>query len=74
MTFHPNAAALQLTWHKSSRSNDSGNCVEVAIPSGPVSYIRDSKNPSGPALAFDRAAHEAFVRSVAAGEFDFGLL
>ncbi|MET8625598.1 DUF397 domain-containing protein [Kitasatospora sp. NPDC004669] len=98
MTFHPNAAALKLTWRKSSRSNDSGNCVEFAMPEettifkkssysggnhncveiarpdGSASFIRDSKDPSGPALAFGRAAHTAFIRAVAAGEFDFGLL
>ncbi|MER7849972.1 DUF397 domain-containing protein [Kitasatospora sp. NPDC096077] len=73
MTFHPNASALNLIWRKSSRSNDSGNCVELALLREAVA-IRDSKNPSGPALAFDRAAHTAFIRAVAAGEFDFELL
>ncbi|MFH8382544.1 DUF397 domain-containing protein [Kitasatospora sp. NPDC018058] len=74
MTPHPNAASLKLTWRKSSRSNDSGNCVEVACLDGSASLIRDSKDPSGPALGFDRAAHEAFINAVSAGEFDFGLL
>ncbi|MGW2874200.1 DUF397 domain-containing protein [Kitasatospora sp. NPDC001225] len=64
----------QLTFKKSSYSNGDFNCVEVAIPGGPVSYIRDSKDPSGPALAFDRAAHSSFIAAVATGEFDFGLL
>ncbi|MFJ9947329.1 DUF397 domain-containing protein [Kitasatospora sp. NPDC091207] len=36
--------------------------------------MRDSKNPSGPALAFTAAAHTAFVTAVTAGEFDFDLL
>ncbi|MFF9639971.1 DUF397 domain-containing protein [Kitasatospora aureofaciens] len=74
MTFHPNASVLNLTWSKSSHSNDSGNCIEIARQGGSVSLIRDSKDPSGPALAFDRAAHTAFVNAVAAGEFDFGLV
>ncbi|MEU6967721.1 DUF397 domain-containing protein [Kitasatospora aureofaciens] len=74
MTSIPNAAAVTTAWHKSSHSNESTNCVEFAISSGPVTLIRDSKNPSGPALAIDRAAHTAFIQAVAAGEFDFGLV
>lgn len=61
-------------FRKSSYSGGDDNCVEVAVPGGPSSYIRDSKEPEGPALVFDRAAHAAFIRAVAAGEFDFGLL
>ncbi|MFD0410838.1 DUF397 domain-containing protein [Kitasatospora sp. NPDC058063] len=64
----------QPTFKKSSYSGGDENCVEVAIPGGPVSYIRDSKDPSGPALAFDRAAHSSFIAALATGEFDFGLL
>ncbi|MGW7449173.1 DUF397 domain-containing protein [Kitasatospora sp. NPDC054795] len=64
----------QPTFKKSSYSAGDDNCVEVALPDGPISYIRDSKDPSGPALAFDRAAHSSFVAAVATGEFDFGLL
>ncbi|GHF53634.1 hypothetical protein GCM10018790_34290 [Kitasatospora xanthocidica] len=64
----------QPTFKKSSYSAGDDNCVEVAIPGGPVSYIRDSKDPNGPALAIDRAAHTAFISAVATGEFDLGLL
>ncbi|MGW3071438.1 DUF397 domain-containing protein [Kitasatospora sp. NPDC001132] len=64
----------QLTFRKSSYSGGDYNCVEVAIPDGPISYIRDSKDPNGPTLAIDRAAHSAFITAVADGEFDFGLL
>ncbi|MET9400938.1 DUF397 domain-containing protein [Kitasatospora sp. NPDC002965] len=74
MTFHPNSATLKLTWRKSSWSNDSGDCVELAIPDGPATYVRDSKNPSGPALVLSAAAHSAFITATAKGEFDFGLL
>ncbi|MFE4481864.1 MULTISPECIES: DUF397 domain-containing protein [Streptomycetaceae] len=73
MTFIPNAATIAAVWRKSSHSNESTNCVEFALGE-PVSYIRDSKDPSGPALAFDRAAHSSFLAAVATGEFDFGLL
>ncbi|MGW3071437.1 DUF397 domain-containing protein [Kitasatospora sp. NPDC001132] len=73
MSFIPNAAAIAVRWRKSSHSNESTNCVEFAMGE-PVSYIRDSKDPNGPALAFDRVAHAAFIAAVATGEFDFGLL
>ncbi|MEV7022006.1 DUF397 domain-containing protein [Kitasatospora sp. NPDC093558] len=73
MTFIPNAEAVTATWRKSSKSNESTNCVEIALADSQASLIRDSKNPSGPALVFERAAHTAFIDAVAAGEFDFGL-
>ncbi|MFE2910117.1 DUF397 domain-containing protein [Kitasatospora indigofera] len=56
-------------WRKSSHSNnDGGDCIEVddANPG----RVRDSKNPHGPVLAFSPVALNAFVRAVAAGEFD----
>ncbi|MET7708896.1 DUF397 domain-containing protein [Micromonospora sp. NPDC005413] len=43
-------------WRKSVRSGpDGGNCVEVAV--------RDSKDPTGPVLAFTPDAWRAFVGS-----------
>ncbi|MFJ4189017.1 DUF397 domain-containing protein [Kitasatospora sp. NPDC089509] len=62
------------TFKTSSHSGGNDNCVEIAHPGSSVSLIRDSKDPSGPSLAFDRAAHTAFISAVTAGEFDFGLL
>ncbi|AUY54554.1 DUF397 domain-containing protein [Streptomyces sp. CB01881] len=61
-------------WRKSSRSNDSADCVEFATPGGAVTYVRDSKDASGPALALTASAHAAFIAAVANGEFDFDLL
>ncbi|MFH8385025.1 DUF397 domain-containing protein [Kitasatospora sp. NPDC018058] len=72
--YYPDASATGFVFKKSSYSGGNDNCVEIAIPSERVSYVRDSKDPKGPALGFDRAAHEAFIHAVAAGEFDFGLL
>ncbi|MFJ8476248.1 DUF397 domain-containing protein [Kitasatospora sp. NPDC094011] len=63
----------QLTFKKSSYSAGDDNCVEVAA-SGEQNFIRDSKDSDGPALAFGREAHAAFIGAVSAGEFDFGLL
>ncbi|MEV6816839.1 DUF397 domain-containing protein [Micromonospora sp. NPDC051296] len=49
-------------WRKSTRSNASGgNCLEVADNLPGVVAVRDSKDPTGPALAFAPAAWRAFV-------------
>ncbi|MDO3687659.1 DUF397 domain-containing protein [Micromonospora sp. C28ISP2-4] len=53
-----------VTWRKSTRSNGSGDCVEVADGLPGVVGLRDSKDPTGPALTFDRAAWSTFVASV----------
>ncbi|MGW5559141.1 DUF397 domain-containing protein [Micromonospora sp. NPDC003944] len=51
------------TWRKSTRSGsgDGGNCVEVADNLVGVVGVRDSKDPSGPALTFDPQTWKAFV-------------
>ncbi len=54
-------------WKRSSRSSGGNNCVEVAFVSGIVA-IRDSKNPTGPALVFTTPEYGAFVGGVADGE------
>lgn len=52
-------------WRKSARSGTSGgNCVEVADNLPGVVGVRDSKDPSGPALTFGAAAWRAFVDQV----------
>ncbi|MEU1644310.1 DUF397 domain-containing protein [Micromonospora zamorensis] len=48
-------------WHKSSRSNNGGNCVEVADNLPGIVGLRDSKDPSGPVLTFSPAAWATFV-------------
>ncbi|MBD0676201.1 DUF397 domain-containing protein [Streptomyces sp. CBMA156] len=57
-------------WVKSSHSTDGGQCVEVAPGFPNVMPVRDSKDPSGPALAFPTPAWQAFITAVRAGEFD----
>jgi hypothetical protein len=59
-----------VTWRKSRHSNPSGNCVELAeLPLGRVA-VRNSRQPSGPALIYTRAELAAFVQSVKEDEFD----
>ena len=53
------------TWRKSTRSGGSGgNCVEVADNLPGVVGVRDSKDPTGPALAFAPTTWAAFVANV----------
>ena len=55
-------------WRKSTRST-SGACVEVAPQPGAI-LVRDSKDPDGAILTFDRAVFAAFIDGVTHGEFD----
>ncbi|MEU1421319.1 DUF397 domain-containing protein [Kitasatospora sp. NPDC005751] len=57
---------VEVAWQKSSHSgNEGANCVEVASMPGTV-HVRDSKDRSGPQLAFEPAAWQAFVEFAAA--------
>jgi Domain of unknown function (DUF397) len=57
-------------WRKSTRSGNSGNCVEVARNLPGIVAVRDSKDPAGPALVAEPAAWQAFALAVKAGSFD----
>lgn len=47
-------------WRKSSYSSDGGDCLEVAGLTARTA-VRDSKNPTGPALILSDHAWAAFV-------------
>ncbi|WP_280231501.1 DUF397 domain-containing protein [Nocardia cyriacigeorgica] len=54
-------------WFKSSRSVQGKECVEVAhLPEAHVA-VRDSKNPTGPALIFTPTAWDAFLTRARTG-------
>jgi hypothetical protein len=57
-------------WRKSTRSGGvDGNCVEVADLTEGARAVRDSKNPTGPALMFTATEWSAFTAGVRDGEF-----
>ncbi|GIG86046.1 DUF397 domain-containing protein [Plantactinospora endophytica] len=52
-------------WRTSTRSStNGGNCVEVARNLPSIVAVRDSKDTTGPVLAFTPAAWQAFVGEV----------
>ncbi|MDO0935104.1 DUF397 domain-containing protein [Streptomyces sp. DG2A-72] len=56
----------QLTWFKSSYSDDEGgDCVEVAF--SVTIHVRDSKLPASPELHLTAPAWKAFISAVQPG-------
>jgi hypothetical protein len=49
-------------WRKSSWSTSEANCVEVASCEA-LTAVRDSKNPTGPVLAFPVSSWADFLRA-----------
>ncbi|MFC9228589.1 DUF397 domain-containing protein [Streptomyces decoyicus] len=65
----PVSSAL-VGWRKSSYSNGEGAaCIEVADGMPGAVPVRDSKNPTGPALAFRADDWASFISTVKNGEF-----
>ncbi|WP_329180405.1 DUF397 domain-containing protein [Streptomyces sp. NBC_01477] len=63
------AGGLAVAWQKSTYSNHQSACVEVGNFGQETVGFRDSKDPEGAVLTFDRSEVRAFVAAVAAGEF-----
>jgi hypothetical protein len=59
----------QSGWRRSRHCGEAAACVEVR-EIGDAIAVRDSKDPYGAVLMFDRHEWDAFVRGVRAGEFD----
>jgi hypothetical protein len=57
-------------FRKSSRSGQTGNCVEVADNLPGVVAVRDTKDRNGGTLLFTPEEWAAFVGGVKDGEFD----
>ncbi|MFF3225300.1 DUF397 domain-containing protein [Nocardia suismassiliense] len=57
-------------WFKSTHSSAVKDCVEVAHLDGGSVGVRDSKNPTGPALVFSPAAWDTFTSSLAQGDLN----
>ncbi|MFJ9975745.1 DUF397 domain-containing protein [Streptomyces cyaneofuscatus] len=63
MTHSPELSTAH--WRSSSYSNtNGGECVQVSDDFPGLVPVRDSKNPTGPALVLQAAAWSAFVSSV----------
>ncbi|MFI5776002.1 DUF397 domain-containing protein [Nocardia sp. NPDC051570] len=57
-------------WFKSSRSVGKDACVEVAFLDAGVVGVRDSKNPTDPALIFTPGEWDAFIAGAMDGRLD----
>nr|WP_275106924.1 DUF397 domain-containing protein [Nocardia terpenica] len=57
-------------WFKSARSSMGKERVEVAFLGEGMTGVRDSKNPTGPALLFTPTEWTAFTDGPKDGEFD----
>nr|WSZ99266.1 DUF397 domain-containing protein [Streptomyces sp. NBC_00857] len=67
MTHIVDASAPELSWTKSSFSGGNNNCLEVAHGLQGIMPVRDSKNPTGPALVIPAGAWTSFVVAVKTG-------
>ncbi len=56
-------------WRKARRSIGNGACVEVATASARV-LVRDSVDPSGPAVHYAPEVWQGFIDSAKRGRFD----
>ncbi|MDG4772736.1 DUF397 domain-containing protein [Solwaraspora sp. WMMD792] len=51
-------------YRKSTRSDSTGSCVEVATNVPATVLVRDSKDPAGPALTFSPAGWTSFLSTL----------
>ncbi|MFJ4657288.1 DUF397 domain-containing protein [Nocardia sp. NPDC088792] len=60
----------ELSWRKSTFSNPSGNCVELAPMTDGQVAVRNSRDPEGSIIVYTRPEIDAFLRGAKSGEFD----
>ncbi|WP_084478421.1 DUF397 domain-containing protein [Nocardia jejuensis] len=59
-----------VSWFKSSYSSGQTECVEVAWLTESAVGVRDSKDPTGPALVFAPADWDVFTGAITRGKLD----
>ena len=64
------ATLAGVTWRKSKHSGCLGNCVEVAALNSDQVAMRNSREPTGPALIFSRGEMAAFLAGAKDDEFE----
>jgi hypothetical protein len=63
-----------MKWRKATYSNGEGSsCVEVGCAGSRRIAARDSKNPAGPRLHFDRPAFARLLEEIKNGRHDLPL-
>ncbi|MEU0485196.1 DUF397 domain-containing protein [Streptosporangium sp. NPDC006013] len=68
---HLNQELHSANWRKSSLSgSDGSNCVEITNLSNNHRAIRDSKNPTGPALILTPRQWTTFITTIKNGDCD----
>ncbi|MBV7702035.1 DUF397 domain-containing protein [Nocardia nova] len=65
-----NVDPTEAKWFKSSRSSGGKDCVETAFLDNGHVGVRDSKNPTCPALVFTPAEWDAFTTDLRNGTLD----
>ncbi|MFE7114436.1 DUF397 domain-containing protein [Streptomyces sp. NPDC057654] len=70
MSHIEDASTLPLTWWKSSASGAQSDCVEFCLADRDqrIVAVRDSKNPTGPALLLSYAQVGELIDAVRGGE------
>ncbi|MEV6775414.1 DUF397 domain-containing protein [Streptomyces syringium] len=63
------ASTLQVRWWKSQASGAVSECVEFGIVDEEVVAVRDSKNPTGPALLLSYGQVRGLVTAIRTGRF-----
>ncbi|SFS67967.1 DUF397 domain-containing protein [Saccharopolyspora flava] len=57
-------------WCKSSRSGNTGQCVELALNIPGVTAVRDSKAPEDGTLTFEPHTFRTFLTTLKSGKLD----